>query len=281
MSSLREPSPRTQPLAGPQPRQLLLQLAAAITVLSLAWPYYLIRNHELPWPQTALAIGAVAFLVASVTRQAWWWRLIHFFFAPLAWATGQLAIDPGWFLLAFVVLLLVYRGALGGQIPLYFSNRQTARALAELTADRPGMRFIDLGAGIGSLLAPLARQRPDAHFSGIENAPVAWLAGRLRTARQGNCDWRWGDFWRIDFAAFDVVHAFLSPAPMAALWTKAQREMSPGSLLISNSFAVPGADAERVVEVNDGRLTRLYCYRLQGPQPADLQSLVASDGGCE
>ena len=281
MSSPPEPSARTLPLAGPQPRQLLLQLAAAITVLSLAWPYYLIRNQELPWPQTALAIGAVAFLVASVMRQAWWWRLIHLCFAPLAWTVSQLAIDPGWFLLAFVVLLLVYRGAPGGQIPLYFSNRQTARALAELTADRPGMRFIDLGAGIGSLLAPLARQRPDAHCTGVENAPAAWLAGRLRTARQGNCDWRWGDFWRIDFAAFDVVHAFLSPAPMAALWTKAQREMAPGSLLISNSFAVPGADPDRVVEVDDGRRTRLYCYRLQGPSPPDLRPLAASGGGRE
>jgi hypothetical protein len=35
-----------------------LQLAAMLAVLSLAWPYYGIRNEDLPWPQTAFAIGA-------------------------------------------------------------------------------------------------------------------------------------------------------------------------------------------------------------------------------
>lgn len=262
LPSPTEPSASEHEAVAPQHRQLLLQLAAAFAVLSLAWPWFAYSGRELPWLQTTLAIGGVAFAFACWTHQAWWWRGIHLVFAPLAWIVSRLAIDPGWFLLAFAVLLLVYRGALGGQVPLYFSNPQTATTLAALTAERTGMRFIDLGAGIGSLLAPLARLRPDAHLTGVENAPATWLAGRLRTARLDNCDWRWGDFWQTDFAGFDVVYAFLSPAPMAALWEKARREMSPGSLLVSNSFAVPGREPDRVVEVGDRRQTRLYCYRL-------------------
>ena len=77
-----------------------------------------------------------------------------------------------WVLL--IVLLLVYRGALGGQVPLYLSNGPTAASLAEITADLPEMRFIDLGAGIGSVLGPLARQRPQAHFTGVDgNVKIA------------------------------------------------------------------------------------------------------------
>jgi hypothetical protein len=37
--------------------------------------------------------------------------------------------------------------------------------------------------------------------------------------------------------------------------------MRPGSLFISNSFAVPGVEASAVVEVGDARETQLYCYR--------------------
>jgi hypothetical protein len=48
---------------------------------------------------------------------------------------------------------------------------------------------------------------------------------------------------------------------MPALWNKIQREMRPGSLFISNSFAVPGVEANRVIELADARQTRLYCYR--------------------
>ena len=60
----------------------------------------------------------------------------------------------------------------------------------------------------------------------------------------------------------DVVYAFLSPAPMPALGEKARREMPPGSLFISNSFAVPDVEASDIVEIDDARQTRLYCYRM-------------------
>ncbi|WP_301103339.1 class I SAM-dependent methyltransferase [Propionivibrio sp.] len=245
----------------PHLRQLALQCAAAFVVLSLAWPYFGIRNEALPWPETALLIGGVALLLASLTHQPWWWRLIHTLFAPLAWGIAELAIDPGWFLLAFILVSLFYRGAVTGQIPLYLSNNATASVLAELLSERPGLRFIDLGAGIGSVLRPLARARPDAQLSGIENAPATWLIGYLRTARLANCNWRWGNIWRANLAEYDVVYAFLSPAPMPKLWSKIQREMSAGSLFISNSFPIPELDASSVITVDDGRQTRLYCYR--------------------
>ena len=242
-------------------RQLALQCAAAFAVLSLAWPYFGIRNEPLPWPETAFAIGGVALLIASLSRQPWWWRLIHALFAPAAWGVAALAIDPGWFLLALILMLLVYRGAITGRIPLYLSNKETAAALAELIADRPGARFVDLGAGIGSVLRPLARALPNARFTGIENAPATWLIGYLRTAGLANCQWRWGDIWQFDLAPYDVVYAFLSPEPMPELWAKVQREMVSGSVFISNSFRVPDVDASAVIEVDDGRQTRLYCYR--------------------
>ena len=160
-----------------------------------------------------------------------------------------------------ILLLLVYRGALSGQVPLYLSNADTAVALAELTADRSRLRFLDLGAGVGSILRPLATARPDAAFTGIENAPATWLAGRLRTAGLANCTWRWGDIWQARLADYDVVYAFLSPAAMPALWQKVRGEMHPGSLFISNSFAVPDVEPSFVVEVDDARQTRLYCYQ--------------------
>lgn len=243
-------------------RQLALQAAAAILVLSLAWPYFGLQAQPVPWLGTSLAIGAVAFAFASIGRQPWWWRLMHGMFMPLGWAVSQLAIDPGWFLLAFILLLLVYRGAVTEQVPLYLTNRQTVDELGRLVAERPNVRFLDIGAGVGSTLLPLAQARPDGHFTGVENAPLTWLAGRLRSLGRGNVDWRWGDLWRTNLGAFDVVYAFLSPAPMAALWEKARSEMKPGSLLVSNSFPIPDQDATHCIEVPCSPPRTLYCYRL-------------------
>jgi hypothetical protein len=66
-------------------RQLALQGAAIILVLSLAWPYFGWKAEALPWRETSLTIGAVAFALATLSRQPWPWRLIHALFMPLAW----------------------------------------------------------------------------------------------------------------------------------------------------------------------------------------------------
>lgn len=241
-------------------RQLALQAAAALLVLSLAWPYFGMRAEAMPWGPTAAVIGLIALAAATVTRQPIWWRIMHALFMPLAWAVSQLAIDPGWFLLVFILLLLVYRGALTGQVPLYLSNTQTVDALHGLLAGRSSGRFIDLGAGLGSTLLPLARRHPHLSFTGIENAPLTWLVGWVRTRGQGNIEWRWGDLWQADLRGFDVVYAFLSPAPMEALWRKVKTEMPAHGLFVSNSFPVPEVAPDRVVEADCDPPRPLYCY---------------------
>lgn len=243
-------------------RQFALQGAAVILVLSLAWPYYGWQVAALPWLETSLAIGGVAFAMATLSRQPWWWRLIHSGFMPLVWATQRLAIDPGWFLFAFIALLLVYRGALSGQVPLYLSNKQTVAALAELLATRGPSRFLDLGAGVGSTTVPLADCLPDSQFTGYENAPLTWLVGLLLGVGRPNIRWRWDDLWQARLGDYDVVYAFLSPAPMAKLWDKVKAEMQPGSLFVSNSFPVPGVAPDRVIEVDCSPPRPLYCYQL-------------------
>jgi hypothetical protein len=247
---------------SPYPRQLALQAAAAFIVLSLAWPYCLFRQQPLPWLETSFLIGALAFLLASLTAQYWWWRIIHASFAPAAVLFSGLNVAPEWYLAAFALLYLVYRGALTSRAPLYLSSREAICALAELLAGKPGGKFIDLGAGTGSVACALAGMRKDLQVRGVENSYLPWAIGRLRAIGLKNCRWTLGSLWRVSLAGYDVVYAFLSPAPMSELWLKAKREMRPGALFVSNSFAVPEVEADAEIEVDDARKTRLYCYRL-------------------
>lgn len=269
----QSPDESTAPPALATPlRQLSLQFAATLAILSLAWPYFGLRDEALPWPGTALAIGFVAFFLARLTRQPIWWQFIHAAFAPLAWAVSLLNIPPGWFLLAFIALMLVFRGAATGQIPLYLTNAATVSAVATLLSARQGTRFVDLGAGIGSTIAPLARALPQWSFDGIENAPASWWIGRLRTRQIDNAHWRLSDLWQTPLADYDVAYAFLSPAPMPDLWDKIQQEMKPGSLFISNSFAIPEIEPDEIFELDDSRQTRLYCYLIPGSPTNECHS---------
>lgn len=241
--------------------QLALQGAAAFAVLSVTWPYFGLKNETLPWPEMAIAIGCFALLLATFTKQRWWWRVIHALFAPLSWIFSLFELNSNWFLLAFVLMLLVYRGAITCRVPLFLSNAKTVAKLSELTENFSDMRFIDLGAGLGSVVRGLALSRADIQLTGVENAPAIWLIGRFRTLGLKNCSWRFGDIWKANLKGFDVVYAFLSPAPMSELWEKVQLEMPRGSLFISNSFPVPGVDADKVIVVDDARETLLYCYQ--------------------
>ncbi len=265
-----ELSVQTSP--SPLFKQFALQAAATLVVLSLAWPYFGLRNEPLPWPETALGIGSIAWMLARLTHQPSWWQVIHASFAPLAWAVSLLDIDPAWFFVAFTVLLLFFRGAAHGQIPLYLTNVTTTEALISLLKSSPGARFVDLGAGIGSTIKPICRALPLIKATGIENAPASWLIGWLRTRGFPHINWRMANLWQVSLADFDVVYAFLSPVPMPELWRKIQQEMAPGSLFISNSFAVPGVEADEVLELDDGRQTRLYCYRLPGTANSTIKA---------
>ena len=243
-------------------KHLAIQATAAFAVLSLIWPYYLLRQSALPWLSTSIAIGCIAALITSICRHPWWWRLIHGLFAPLVWVGTTLPISPQWYFFAFVITLLIYRGAITGQIPLFLSNKQTIETLAKLIAPISSPRLVDLGAGTGSVIRALAQRQSTGQFIGIENAPATWLVGYLRTLRLQNCQWRFEDLWEASLADSDVVYAFLSPAPMSALWQKACQEMPAGSLLISNSFPIPEVPPSAEIDVGDARKTRLYCYRI-------------------
>lgn len=227
----------------------------ATALIQLAYP----KLWAIPLAAAGIQ-GACAALVSHKLEAPWWWLPIHLAFLPLVLLAVSLGIAPGWYLAGFVLLLLVFWRTDRSRVPLYLSNAATADTLLTMLPATP-CHVADLGCGNGALLAKLARARPDCEFLGIEHAPLPWLWARLATSRLANCRIRRGDFWRQPLGLFDVVYVFLSPAPMGRLWAKAQAEMRPGSLLISNSFVVPDVDPEAVIQVADRRATRLLRYR--------------------
>ncbi len=243
-------------------KALAAQLIGALLVLAgVVWQPAVLDSSFAP-----LALGVSQGLAAAgasfLLRAEKWWLAIHLAFMPAVVGLSRLDIPPLWFFGAFVLLTLIYWSTFRSRVPLYLSNRLTTDAVLTQLPQRAGLCVMDLGAGTGGALRRLAEGRPDLSFTGIEHAPLpfllAWLAGR----RMHNCRVKRGDFWRQSLADCDVVYAFLSPVPMPRLWHKAREEMRAGSLLISNSFPVPGVQPQRIVEVADRRGTRLYCYIL-------------------
>ena len=239
----------------PSVQALAIQCAAllAVALLLLLLPLLPMgRGSYLPsLTFIVLLQGALAALLSRWRRQAAWWPVMHFLFLPAALAALSLRLPPWLFLVVFLVMLMLYWSTFRTQVPFYASGAAAWDAVAaELPP--PPLRMIDIGSGLGGLVVNLAARRPDSQFEGIELAPLPWLVSRLRQAAGARCRFLRGDYHRLDFGAYDVVFAYLSPAAMPALWAKARAEMRPGTLLLSHEFAVPGATPNRARQTRPG-----------------------------
>ncbi len=211
----------------------------------------------------AMLQGIVAASFGRVLGMEAWWLPIHLLFVPgLVW-TLAFGLPPAYALGAFCLMASLYWGVSRTRVPLFLSSRAAAQAVAGLLPQERSFTFLDLGCGLGGVLAWLARTRPAGRYYGIESAPVPFLLSWLRAALgRRSCRISWGDFHKLDLSRYDVVYAYLSPAAMGGLWRKARREMRSGSLLISNGFTVPGVPPELTVAIGAQGGSRLLLWRM-------------------
>jgi hypothetical protein len=212
----------------------------------------------------ALLCGTLATILSWIAGLARWWLIIQFAFAPALVLMLALNIPPGFFLAAFLVMLVVYWSTFRTQVPLYLSSNKVWQALASKLPSEQPFSLVDLGSGIGGVLTYLARTRPQGRYHGIESAPLPFLWSWLRFKFGGyrNCTLHWGSLWDSDLSKYDVVFAYLSPVPMEELWHKVKKEMRPGSLFISNTFAVPDHPPQETLTVDDLHHSTLFFWRM-------------------
>ncbi len=135
----------------------ILAIATSSLMYKAGWwlqPYWLI------WTQPVLAVA-----LSRMLRQAWWWQLIHLLFVPAVWIFLTLQIDGWIYLSAFLISLAIFWGTFKGDVPLFLSSDAVSKALETIVKRQRANNLIDLGAGIGSAVIPLAKEgsswRPD------------------------------------------------------------------------------------------------------------------------
>lgn len=206
--------------------------------------------------------GIAAAMLSWLLRQLIWWLPIHLFFLPAVLSLSAVSVPAWTYLLILLVLTLVFWGTIKGDVPLFLSSSAVADAIITLAKHEHTTRFAELGAGIGTVVLPLAKSLSALKIEALERAPLPWLIARWRCRLCPNVTLQNKSLWDCDLAKQDMVFAFLSPVFMAQLGEKVRREMRSGSLFVSSSFSVPDWQPESIVILKDKRGTRLYCYRV-------------------
>ncbi len=239
---------------------LLIQVCSFIAISLLTIVFSEFNPSIFAW---AVGQGVLAAGISLRLKMARWWAFIHLFFMPMVTVTLALSVQPIWFFMGFLFLVLIYGRVYRTQVPLYLSSHEVTKALTTLLPKQRDFSFIDLGCGCGGLLKDLSQVQGNGSYYGIEAAPLPYLVSKVRNLIFApHVTVKWGDFWKNDLARYDVVYAYLSPAPMELLWQKACQEMQPGSMFISNSFTVPGVSPEKRLELDNCPGSTLYMWRI-------------------
>lgn len=219
---------------------------------------------QITWLIAVSAWSLLILLLTIICRvPIWWWFINASFPWMLEFALGM-QWSPNIFLIMFAVLWLFYGGLTPSRVPFY-PTQKALYPLIEKHLPIGAARVLDIGSGFGSWCFLLQQRRPDFIVTGIELSLLPWLVSYLRAWLQGfKCQFLQGDYRHLDWAAYDVVYAYLSPLVMNDVWQQACKQMRSGSLLISYEFNVTAASVSTLVNQSDFAETGVYIWRMLG-----------------
>ena len=247
-----------------------------------------VAGRKLPWPLPALLCWALAWghwlgmqslgagvgisfasavLISSalaLLSTSRWRRLMIAAGFPLSFALSGLASgwSAVWWLLPLVLLAVAYPVRAWSDAPLFPTGANALDGLDELIDLPAGARVLDAGCGLGHGLQALRRVWPTAGLEGTEWSRPWRLIAALR------CPWariRQGDMWAQSWAHHDLVYLFQRPESMPRAVEKAQREMRPGSWLVSLEFEAKGLRPHARLQQPGQRPVWIYAIRETRP----------------
>ena len=251
---------------------LLLQ-AASLMFLLLFFRFFLtfsvqfsLRIQEVPLLVLVFSQAALASWAAYYFQAAPWWRWIHFIFPIALWGMLKFDVPNEIYLIGFLLTLSIFWSTYRTQVPYYPSRLDVWQRMSQLVTQfeithHRTPKVIDIGCGLGGLSLFLAKHHAGIKVEGVEIAPLPWLVSRLRAVvAHSHTKFSLGDYQALDFADYDIIFAYLSPAAMSALWVKAQQEMRSNSLLVSLEFEVPGIEPQQRLP-QKGQNRELFIYQ--------------------
>lgn len=113
------------------------------------------------------------------------------------------------------------------------------KTFLDATPMQPDDLLIDIGCGDGRVLRE-AWKRYRVRALGYEVNPLAYVMARVRNFFSSDVKISYKNFWNEDISTANVIFCYLFPDVMEKLAHKLERELRPGTLVVSCNFPLPG-----------------------------------------
>lgn len=148
-----------------------------------------------------------------------------------------------------------------GISPMPTSEKVKGKVIASIPPETQGI-ILDLGSGWGNIAIHIGKLFPHCQVIGYETSPIPYYASRLWAfySRASNVRFLRKNIFDSYLGQANLVYCYLFPAAMKKLSKKFAEELKPGTIVISNTFSLPGWEPLKVLEVKDLYNTRIYVY---------------------
>lgn len=163
--------------------------------------------------------------------------------------------------------------------PIPTSPKTRRRMIGAIKTHRPtdatrGL-IVDPGCGFGGLTLALARAFPEASVVGVDLQPFPILIARCRARLLGlhNATFRRGDLFEEDYSAAQVVACYLYGDVMERLYSKWDRELQAGCVIVTNLHPIPNWQPVQEIPVKDWLFVSraIYAYRIPESKTLSMQ----------
>lgn len=166
----------------------------------------------------------------------------------------------------FFIFLMAILGTLayGGisaapWVPLW---KKDILRMLQVAQVKQGEKVVDLGAGDARIIIAAAKNY-DAKGVGYELAILPYFIGWVKiimSGLRGKAILKYRNFFKEDLSDADVICAFLTPAAMAKLKPKFEKETKPGCRIVSYAFKIPDWQPAKIDKPNK-KTTAIYLYK--------------------
>jgi len=146
-------------------------------------------------------------------------------------------------------------------VPWVPTRDEVARKLVEILSPRPGDTVYDLGCGDGRIAVSIAKRHPQARVRCVEIRQD--LVEKARANAQENnakVDIVKADFFSYNIGDADIVYMYLLTSVNQKLRPKLERELKPGTVVVTLDFPIPDWVEVARVELPRSWQRTLYIY---------------------
>jgi hypothetical protein len=166
-------------------------------------------------------------------------------------------------ILLLIEISIVFYSWRYGISPMPSSVKAKDKILTVIPQTLAGNIF-ELGAGWGLLAFPLARQFPHCSVYAYEVSFIPWCVAKFIQyfIKSDNLLILRQDFFHVSFKEASLIVCYLYPGAMQKLKVKFEKELAPGTFIVSNTFAIPGWTPDHIYKLDDLYQTSIYIYKV-------------------